>query len=68
MNVLKLVSAVTVLILTSSAEVNLTENFIGTTDNTDVLQPVINQQSLALFMPAGIQIATEIVTSNDEGC
>ena len=68
MNVLKLVSAVTVLILISSAEVNLTENLTRTIDNTDDLQPVITNQSIALFMPTGIQIATEIVVTNDEGC
>ena len=68
MNVLKLALAVVVLSLSTSVYVTPTVSLTGPTDNTDDFQPVINRQSIALFMPAGIQIATEIVASNDEGC
>ena len=68
MNVLKLALAVVVLSLSTSVCMIPTVSLTGPTDNTDDLQPVINRQSIALFMPTGIQIATEIASTYDEGC
>ena len=68
MNVLKLALAVVVLSLSTSVYVTPTASLTEPTDNTDDLQAVINRQSIALFMPTGIQIATEILATYDEGC